>query len=270
MKIEAVKLREINQDGKTFTIMDLDDFKRLISEYNLTHTTFKQFGFSRSLWDNTTAYYNISNEDLRQYRNLIILHKDLHLNSNHGFSKIIEGKDLGDNLTTTKVKGYLKYLSKFNPTINDLWYSKLKEDPVSLSNDLANISKELIESKQILKKLVGRVRKEAKKLGLEHTRLISSTLEHSVSKILDDIGVKYKSQLYLKPYHYDFIISGKVILEVDGNMHDKRFDKEKEELAKEKGYILIRLIIDRKGIKKYNYEEYKDKISKELRRTGCL
>ena len=158
MRIEAVKLREINDGVKTYTIMDLEDFKRLLSSYKLTHQTFRQFGFSRSLWDNTVMYYNLSKSDILSYRNLIIVHKELHLNSSHGFTKVIQGSDLDNSVNKSKIKKYLNYLSKYNPNIHDLWYSKIKDDPISLSNDLANISKDILESKDILKKLAGRVR----------------------------------------------------------------------------------------------------------------
>lgn len=262
MKIEVVKLREVNlPNGTKGTILDLDDFKRLVSTYKLKLQTFTdELGFTRGLWDNTILYYNLTSQDIFSWRNLIITHDKLHLNSTHGFSRIV------NHLSKSKptiLDDYLDKLIPICPNIKELWYSKISHDPTGLSKDLSQISRDILESKEALKKLYGRCRKYSKKNNVEHERCISTSLEHAVAKILDDLGLKFSAQFQIKPYHYDFLLKDKnILLEIDGYGHVNKWDEKKEKKAILAGYKLARLLVNKGGIKKHNYEEYRNKINK--------
>lgn len=273
MKLEVIRIREVKlPSGDMGSILDLDDFKRLVSTYKITFHEFRdKFGLSRSLWSNTLLFYKLSSQDIFSWRNLIVTHTQLHLNSNHGFSRVIEGQDMVQIAPPNKLEGYLDRLIPLCPKIKELWYSKISHDPTSLSQDLSNISRDLIESKEVLKKVMNRCRKYAIKNGVEYKRCISSPLEHAIAKILDDLGLSYTPQWFIKPYHYDFYLPTlKIILEVDGSLHNKRFDIKKEKKALKKGFVVKRVVVERKGIKKINYEEYKNKISKALGLSGSI
>lgn len=270
INLEVLKLREVDlPNGTRGTVLDIDDLKRLCSTYKVNLNSFKRdFGLSRGLWDNTLFYYNLSSHDLFSWRKLIIVNSSLHLNSSHGFSRVM---DLNIPKKDTKLQTYIKRLLPLCPNLNDLWYSKITHDPRSLSKDLSNIARDLLDCKGALKNLTGRCRKYAKKNGVNNMGSISSSLENSVANILDDLGIKYQPQFFINPYHYDFYLPDyNILLEVDGGLHNTRYDEYKEKLTKEYGYRLLRIRIDKKGIKQYNYEEYKDKVSNALRLTNSI
>jgi len=270
MKIEVLKIYDVEIEGKKSTILGLDDFKRLCSDYQITLDLFKdKLGLTRSLWDSTLKYHNINRDDILAWRNNVLLHNKLHLNSNRGFSKIIKKSELLQNPKDTVISKYLESLSIIEPNIKDIWYSKMNKDPQSLSQDLVNIGRYIIELSQVSKKLHNRVRKQCIKKGVEHNRRISSVLENTVANILDELGLIYQTQLFISPYHYDFVI-GKVILEIDGGGHNDRFDKDKEVIAKSHGFNIVRVKVDRKGIKKNNYDTYKNTINKKLGSTNSI
>jgi very-short-patch-repair endonuclease len=115
--------------------------------------------------------------------------------------------------------------------------------------------------------------KEAVRLVLKHLRhgakrrnisinLVANALEYKVKRVLDKMGLNYKCQFRIGKRFYDFKIKGKkVLIEVDGKQyHSKASNKEKDNIAKSKGYFLIR--IKEKDIKYVNY--IKDKINKAI------
>lgn len=272
MVIEVIKLRDVEiEPGKKATIIEIEDFKRLISSYNLTLDIFKhKLGLTRSLWDNTLKYHNLHRDDILAWRNNVLVHDRLHLNSNHGFSKTISKDDLVLAAKETNTSKFLKALEVIEPNINNIWLSKINKDPMSLSKDLVSIGRKIVELQQISKRLHNRVRKNCIKKGVEHSRRIVSTLENTVANILDELGYIYEAQFFLKPHHYDFLIGGKIILEIDGGGHDDRFDDIKNIKAKSNGYTLIRVNVGKSGINKGNYDNFKNQIHKKIRQTNCI
>ena len=214
MRIEVLKIQEVTlKDGRIGTVLSLEDLKRLAFTYKITLDIFvNKLGLTRSLWDNSLRYHNITIQDIFSWRNLEITHEKLHLNSSHGFSRVIDETDLQNEGNSTKLDDYLTLLSKLSPDIKNIWYSKISSDPSGLSLDLANIGRDILECRESLKHLRNRVRKYAVKNGVKYTRNINSPLEHTVAKILEDLGVKFKPQFFIKPYHYDFKVVGKKIL----------------------------------------------------------
>jgi len=264
MRVEVIKIKDVEIRGSKATVISKDDFTRLISSYGLNMRDLKAIGISRSLWSNTLKFYGFDRNDLQKMRNTIINHDKLHLNSNRGYMVEVEKLSAFGKISNNKTKDNLKELDIIKPGISSIWYSHINDDPSLLTKELSLISMRLIYYKDLLKNLQGRARKVCRKRDVKIYKLFSSTLEFKVAGILTSLGLKFEHQFYIKPYWYDFKVGNK-LFEIDGAKHNLRFDQAKNIMAEENGYNVIRLIVDKKGINKSNYESYKDKISKAFR-----
>jgi len=85
--------------------------------------------------------------------------------------------------------------------------------------------------------------KVAFKTGLlSRQRTIVSPPEKILAKSLQRAGVCFETQVRIGPYCVDFVLPGRIIVEVEGRSHDSRMEKDKErvDFLERNGYIVAR------------------------------
>lgn len=277
MRLEVLKFREVNfKDGSKRTIIDLTDLKRIIYLHQVTLSIWTEnWGFSRRTWDNTLAYYDLSEENLREFReqgdSSTESYSKLHNNSAHGCSRLVDTSGYTQHTNSSKLKVYLDKFESFDPGITKTFYYGLRNNPTELSKYLFNLGVILREYGLILKSLRNRVRKVATNRGVPYYRGNISIIETPVYKILLELGItNIEPQFYIKPYHFDFYLPElKTFIEVDGGKHTGDNDEIKEKLVKDRGENLIKLKLSH-SIEKRNYERVKNKIRRTLRNKNSI
>lgn len=261
MKIEVIKIIDVELNGSKATIVSIEDFKRLCFEYRMKLSTWTEMGLSRQLWDNTILCHNLTRDDIKIFRETKTEHKKLHLNSTHGFNKEVSLSNSYPN--NSKVNKQLAILEDISPGITHEWVSNLNNKGITdLSFKFLQLSLKLLEYRVILKRLRGRIRKSAMNRGLPYFRSIVNITEYRVAMMLNELGIEFLPQLYIKPYHYDFYLpKANMVIEVDGGGHNTKDDKNKENKLKSKKISLLRV----RDINEANYDTIKDSISKEYR-----
>lgn len=263
MNVEVLKLRkEILPGGRVGQILDIADFKRLISKYKLTLDSFLEMGLSRSTWDNTLAFYGLDVNQVQGFRLEPWEEKGkTHLRSYAGFSTKIPIKDLKmSTKAEIKIQNLVNYVESYFPGA-EVAYSKYHSEPLIPGQFLAQAKREIMDLNEAIKYINRRVTKWAKKKGLEGTVLIHSKLEHNFAKILDELGLKYQPQFQLGPVFYDFILMDfDILIEVDGGKHNKTKDNFKNKKAKDEGLTLLRFDVKDTTQLKQKYENIKGTI----------
>lgn len=77
----------------------------------------------------------------------------------------------------------------------------------------------------------------------ERMRREPTKTEHIIQKRLDAMGADYKMQVPLGKYILDFLIRGRVVIEVDGDSHKGRqaYDEKRDKFCREMGLKVIRI-----------------------------
>lgn len=262
MNVEVLKLRVVDlPNGSQGQILDLEDFKRLFVKYKITLESFMEMGLSRGLWKNTLAYYDLDVNKIEAFREY---QESKHIRSYHGFSTEIPIKHLTNHIPSSSVKDYVKYLDSFFPGISKKYYKYKKEKPHKVRDSFFDINRELLDLLDANRKLSRVVKKLAIKNNKKPGKDLShNKLEHSFSKILDELGLKYENQFTIKDYKYDFKIkNSNILIEIDGGGHTGGNDKKKNRLAKNNNYRLERFKIRSKFYLQQDYENIKDRVSR--------
>lgn len=135
---------------------------------------------------------------------------------------------------------YKNFIEKLN---NDIKVVELIDNMLSLSFDL-----------RILVRKLKRYQR-----NIKNHRYVSNIVEYQVSLIFDKKDIDYIPQFNIGDYYYDFLlVDYNTIIELDGNLHNKKRDKLKDKIANENGYLVKRIKLDKK------------ENEKTLRRKLCL
>jgi very-short-patch-repair endonuclease len=258
--IEIIKLRQQTIGGSKAWVMAEEDLVRLISKYKLTLQGLLELGLSRSIWDNTLAYYGWDVNTVEGFRKRPYT-QTRHGNSNYGFSSVI--KDLHvTRAADTKIQGYLGYMEKMFPGFTEA-YSAYHQDPTGVSTYLHGVSRKLLEANQVLKLIHHRVRKWANKVNKPYHKLLHSSLNHTFAKLLDELGVRYEVEVKVREYYFDFYLPDyRTFIEVDGGGHKPEKDEDKEGCLL-RGDKLLRFKVRDTIALKHKHERIKNKIRKE-------
>lgn len=97
---------------------------------------------------------------------------------------------------------------------------------------------------------------------------IISRYEWFVKYALDDLGIAYKPQYSIGQYRYDFFLpEHNTLVEVDGEGHNYESDFQKEQLAEQKGFTLMRLDCSTLKNKRLCLQHIESQLSKKLEST---
>lgn len=80
------------------------------------------------------------------------------------------------------------------------------------------------------------------------------------------MGIEHEIQYYIPEHniHLDFLIQGHYNLELDGNLHEKEADMDRDYVLKSLGYKVIRLDLKTIGITRFSKEKEVRKCIKKL------
>ena len=260
ISLEIIKLKQQTLGGSKCWVMSEEDFVRLISKHHLTLQKLLDLGLSRSIWDNTLAYYGWDVNTVEGFRKKPYTQTH-HGNSNYGFSSVIKEAHI-NRVKDSNIQEYLDYMETMFPGFIDK-YSEYHSNPTGVSIYLHDVSRKLLEATHVLKLIHHRVRKWATRVDKPYSKLLHSKLNHTFAKILDELGLQYEVEFRVKGYYFDFYIPKyRVFIEVDGGGHKTDKDVIKES-SLPPGDKLLRFKVRDTIAFKHKYERIKDKICKE-------
>lgn len=147
-------------------------------------------------------------------------------------------------------KSEIKLLSKFIYSL-DLTEDFLSSNPSKVVKAIEAIVGLSFELRIINRKLRRYYRDSLTEYDIQFP---SNIIEYRFAKALRSFGIEYKLQYYFKDLniHVDFLLPGKVILEIDGQQfHTKNKDDTRDNKLKELGYSVIRINIEKENLSRF-------------------
>jgi very-short-patch-repair endonuclease len=142
----------------------------------------------------------------------------------------------------------LKKLTPFHKGLDLL----LSEDKKQVSEGIFELAKLAFEIKLLSRK----VRRYHRNLLKDNSvKFPANLVEYCFMSSLDKLGINYEMQFRIGKRSFDFLIEGKLIVELDGHLHADKIDKEKDKLAISNGYTLIRLPLKELKLVRFKQKE---------------
>ena len=238
-EIPLILIGEPRRNAKSYHVIEEKTFKRIMEVERLSRKRCKEvYNISPHLFTKSLNYW-YKPEEIEKLRR-----------------KKIMGTLVG--IRPVRWRERASIIERFIPgLILDIETANYKSavEKLEKAND---ITYELKEAVRLVHKHLRRPSKASK----VHINFVSNALEYKVKKIIESLGLKYKTQFRIEDKFYDFKIKGyRVLIEVDGKQHHtKESNIPKNKLAKKYNYTLIR--IKEKEVKNVHY--IKDKINKAL------
>lgn len=118
-----------------------------------------------------------------------------------------------------------------------------------------------------LKKINRSLRRAFRKpIVAQGIKFSTNLIEYKFHKALEKMGIEHEIQYYIPEHniHLDFLIQGHYNLELDGNLHEKEADMDRDYVLKSLGYRVIRLDLKTLGITRFSKEKEVRKCIKKL------
>ena len=128
----------------------------------------------------------------------------------------------------------------------------LSDNPTDIANGTVSLADLVFE----LRLLSRKIRRYNRNILKSHkVKFPANLMEYCFKEALKELGISYKMQVKLGNRYFDFLLEDKLIVELDGQLHTKIIDREKDDLAKSNGYNIVRLPLKKLGLIRFKQTE---------------